>query len=134
LKVRDATPAGVRTVDLLPVLRDELLAYKAKAADTGPDVLVFGTSTGDRQSETNVRRRILAPAVEKASEALAKAEAERLPERLTPHSLRRTFASILAALGEPMPSVIRQLGHTDPTLRFASTPRTWRAVTTSASG
>jgi len=39
-----------------------------------------------------------------------------LPERLTPHSLRHTFASILAALGEPMPSVIRQLGHTDPAL------------------
>ena len=38
-----------------------------------------------------------------------------LPQ-ITPHSLRRTFASILAALGEPMPSVIRQLGHTDPTL------------------
>jgi integrase len=27
------------------------------------------------------------------------AELERLPERLTPHSLRRTFASILVAIG-----------------------------------
>lgn len=117
LKVRDSkTAAAVRTVDLLPVLRDELLAYKTKAPDTRPDVLVVGTSAGGRQSETNVRRRILAPAVEKASEALAKAGAEPLPEHLTPHSLRRTFASILAALGEPMPSVIRQLGHTDRTL------------------
>jgi integrase len=117
LKVRDAkTAAGVRTVTLLPVLRDELLAYKAKAPDTSSHVLVFGTTTGGRQSETNVRRRILAPAVETASARLAKLDVEPLPERLTPHSLRRTFASILAALGEPMPSVIRQLGHTDPSL------------------
>lgn len=117
LKVRGSkTAAGVRTVDLLPVLRDELLAYKAKVADCSPTTLVFGTSTGGRQSETNVRRRILAPAVEKANAALVEAELEALPEKITPHSLRRTFASILAALGEPMPSVIRQLGHTDPTL------------------
>jgi integrase len=117
LKVRDAkTAAGVRTVTLLPALRDELLAYKSRADDTRAEALVFGTSTGGRQSETNVRRRILAPAVAKADERLMAAGHEPLPERLTPHSLRRTYASILAALGEPMPSVIRQLGHTDPSL------------------
>lgn len=117
VKVRDAkTAAGVRSVNLLPVLRDELLAYRSRVPGASPDSLVFGTSTGGRQSETNVRRRILAPAVKKANERLAKRELEPLPDRLTPHSLRRTFASILAALGEPMPSVIRQLGHTDPTL------------------
>jgi integrase len=31
---------------------------------------------------------------------------------LTPYSLRRTFASILFALGEPPPYVMSQIGHT----------------------
>lgn len=39
-----------------------------------------------------------------------------LPERLTPHSLRRTFCSLLYALGETPPAVMRQMGHTDPKL------------------
>jgi len=39
-----------------------------------------------------------------------------LPERLTPHSLRRTFASLLYALGRTPPEVMQQLGHTDPKL------------------
>ncbi len=36
----------------------------------------------------------------------------RLPDGLTPHSLRRTFASLLFGLGEPPPYVMSQLGHT----------------------
>lgn len=39
-----------------------------------------------------------------------------LPAALTPHSLRRTFASILVALGDDPAYVIGQLGHTDPSL------------------
>ena len=34
-----------------------------------------------------------------------------MPERLTPHSLRRTYASVLFAIGEPPPYVTSQLGH-----------------------
>ena len=47
---------------------------------------------------------------------------ERLPERLTPHSLRRTFAAILVADGKDPTYVMGQLGHTDPglTLRIYS--------------
>jgi len=37
-----------------------------------------------------------------------------LPAGVTARKLRHTFASILAALGEPMPYVMQQLGHTDP--------------------
>lgn len=110
------TDAGVREVNVLPVLRDELVAYRATLGDVRRDARVFGTSTGGRQSETNVRRRILQPAVKQANERLAKRDAEPLPTGLTPHSLRRTFASILVALGEDPAYVIAQLGHTDPTL------------------
>lgn len=39
--------------------------------------------------------------------------------KLTPHSLRRTFASLLYALGEAPPYVMRQMGHTSPHLALA---------------
>ncbi len=35
---------------------------------------------------------------------------------LTPHSLRRTFCSLLFALGEPHSVVMREMGHTDAKL------------------
>ena len=38
-----------------------------------------------------------------------------LPESLTPHKLRHTFASLLVALGVDPGAVMDQLGHTDPT-------------------
>lgn len=38
-----------------------------------------------------------------------------MPERLTPHKLRHTFASLLVALGVDPGAVMDQLGHTDPT-------------------
>jgi integrase len=112
------TDAGVRCVNILPVLRDELGAYRARL-DVQPDALVFGTAVGTQQTTTNVRRRVLAKAVEKASKQLVKDEVEPLPERLTPHSLRRTFASLLFALGEAPPYVMAQMGHTTPNLTLA---------------
>jgi hypothetical protein len=57
---------------------------------------------------------MLAPAVSKANEALRANGQEPLPEGLTPHSLRRTFASLLFAIGETPPYVMAQLGHVDP--------------------
>jgi integrase len=55
------TNAGIRTVNVLPILRDELDAYRARL-DAAPDSLVFGTKTGAEENPTNVRRRMLAPA------------------------------------------------------------------------
>lgn len=63
--------------------------------------------------------RILARAIEDANRQLAKADAESLPERLTPHSLRRTFASVLFAIGEAPPYVMAQLRHATPSLTLA---------------
>jgi integrase len=39
-----------------------------------------------------------------------------LPEKLTPHSLRRTFASVLCAIGEPATVAMTEMGHTSPNL------------------
>lgn len=116
LRVRGTkTVAAERTVDLLPILRDELSALKARR---NPDrtELVFGTTNGRKDSPSNVRVRILAKAVRRGNERLASSEGGPMPERLTPHSLRRTFASLLVALGRDPRYVMGQLGHTDPAL------------------
>jgi integrase len=107
--------AAVRTVYVLPALRDELDAYKSRLNPV-PDGLVFGTAPGAKQGAANVRVRILARAVEQANEQLAKKNIAPLPTGLTPHSLRRTFASILFAMGESPVYVKGQLGHTDAAL------------------
>jgi integrase len=39
-----------------------------------------------------------------------------LPDGITPHALRRTFASLLFAIGESPPYIINQLGHATPAL------------------
>ena len=127
LRVGEAkTAAGVREVELLPALRGELAEHKAGARGPRPDGLVFATSGGGPQTATNVRRRVLAKAVEKADERLAEAESTPLPERLTPHSLRRTFASLLFALGRTAPEVMDQFGHTDPKLTLRIYARAMR--------
>jgi integrase len=115
LRVRGTkTDAADRTVELLPVLRDELIAYAATRGDRRPEERVFASSRGGRISESNVRNRALTPAANDASKRLTKAGAEPLPDGLTPHSLRRTFTSLLVALGRDPAVVMRQMGHTTP--------------------
>ena len=64
---------------------------------------------------SNIRNRVLSQAVESANEQLVKRNAAPLPH-LTPHSLRRTFASVLYALGESPAVVMAEMGHTTPGL------------------
>jgi integrase len=113
------TDAGVREVDLLPALRDELLDHKAKTPFSGPDDYAFPTESGERQNPSNVRNRVLARAIRRANENRAKRDLAPLPEGLTPHSLRRTFISLVLAIGEDIPYVMRQVGHANPTVTLA---------------
>ncbi len=114
------TAAGVRTVDMLPALRDELIAWKASRRSTLASGLVFATASGGRINDSNVRNRVLAPAIERAAVALEADGLGALPPRLSPHGLRHLFASLLVALGEDPRFVMEQLGHTTPgfTLRL----------------
>jgi integrase len=61
-------------------------------------------------NESHVRNRILAPAIRTANAALQQAGAPVLPDGLTPHSRRRTIASLLVALGRDPAVVMRQMG------------------------
>jgi integrase len=110
------TDAGVRTVDLWPELRDELVAYKAGLGRIpAASAFVFATSTGRPDSRQNVRKR-LARGVERANAALEAEGLAGIPDGLTPHSLRRPFASLLYLRGEDPVYVMDQMGHTDPKL------------------
>ena len=108
------TRAGLREIPLLPLLRDDLAAHKARAANPCPDDLVFPTNTGGLRDKDNLRNRVLAATIVRADELLAQQDHPPLPTGLTPHKLRHTFASILVATGEDPASVMAQLGHTDP--------------------
>ena len=57
-------------------------------------------------------------AVERANERLEEAGEAPLPA-LTPHGLRRSFASLLYGIGEPPPVVMQEMGHTDPALALS---------------
>jgi integrase len=77
---------------------------------------VFPTSTGAKFGQDNFRNRVLAGSIRDANKALAKAGQTPLPEGITPHSLRRTFVSLLYTLGETPPVVMAEMGHSDPAL------------------
>jgi integrase len=119
IRVRQAkTDAGVRIVHMLPILRRELSRYRGQL-DPGREKLVFATATGRELGATNIRIRALARSVHQANVNLQAKGCQPLPAGLTPHSLRRTFASLLFALGEPPTYVMSQMGHTTPVLTLA---------------
>ena len=105
-----------RVVKIRGALRDELLTLRAGRGSIDQDAYVFATGRGGRMSDDNFRSRVLRAAVGRANENLERADLPPLPDKLTPHSLRRTFCSLLYALGEDPGTVMDEMGHTDPAL------------------
>jgi integrase len=105
---------GISEVELLPVLHDELTTYKAGALRTAPEQLVFPSAAGTALSDGNIRNRVLAKAVARANETLTAQGELPLPDGLTPHKLRHTFASLLVTAGVDPGRVMDQLRHADP--------------------
>ena len=123
---RDKTDAGMREVDMLPLLREILTEHKAASERTGPDDPVFVTSSGKPRSRHNLRQDVVDAVVAHANRLVEERGLQPLPLGITPHKLRHTFASILVAIGKDPTYVMQQLGHTDPafTLRvYAHTMR-----------
>ena len=119
---RDKTDAGMREVDMLPLLREIVTEHKAASENTRPDDPVFLTSTGTARSRHNLRQDVVEPVVTRASRLVEARGLQPVPLGITPHKLRHTFASILVAIGKDPTYVMQQLGHTDPafTLRVYS--------------
>lgn len=68
--ISSKTGAGARIIDVLPALRDELATYRADARPGSSSERVFGTRTSGPMNPSNIRHRILAPAVARANERL----------------------------------------------------------------
>jgi integrase len=100
------TAAGTRTVPILPALRRAIVAWKVRSPRTKPAELVIVTADGAHVQERNLRR-----ALDDAKEI---AGLDGTEERLSWHSLRHSFASMLATdLELPATTLARLTGHTD---------------------
>jgi integrase len=100
------TEAGTRTVPLLPALRRLLVAWRLRSPHTRPDDLVIATADGLPVQERNLRRAL--------DVAKTTAKLDGTEERLSWHSLRHSFASMLATdLALPATTLARLTGHAD---------------------
>ncbi len=109
------TAAGVRQVVLDPELAQLLREHKLAAEWSQPDDFVFAGRIREKPRERNsVRTRILYGAIEKANESLAAEDRPPLPDGITFHALRRTYAALRAELGEHPAITAAQMGHRDP--------------------
>ena len=111
---KSKTEAGVRVVDLTPALREELALWLDRSPHKQPTDLVFPTQRGHQDTRQNVRTRLLVKAINKANERLMAVGIPPIP-RISPHGLRRTYASLRCVCGDDPVYVASQLGHTDPT-------------------
>ena len=116
------TEAGVREIDLSPHLREELTGHKAGSPFSRPGDLVFPTEKGTKRDRSAIRRRILRPAIERANRMLEEQGLAPIPEGVTFHSLRHTYASLMAEAGVDAAYTKSQIGHVEPGSRWASTP------------
>ena len=121
LRVGEAkTEAGLRDIELTFLLQAELREHLAhmtalgrRASAVAP---IFPTYRGGRHNASNIRNRLLAECVARANARREAAGKMLLPDKVTPHTLRRTFASLALAAGRDPRWVMAQLGHTDARL------------------
>jgi len=115
-KIADAkTEKGVREVEMTLWNRDELLAHREQRLrdgfPMGPADQFFGTHTGRRRDSNRFRDRVLARSVKHANKKRAEKGLAPLP-KITPHSLRRTWAMLAAQAGRDPHWIADQIGHT----------------------
>ena len=105
------TDAGERVIPLSP--------GTPGAADRAPDGLPGAAKRARlpdaRQNPDNVRSRVLNPVRERANELVA-ADGRPPIGHMTPHTLRRTFASVVAVCDVSPRRAMYLIGHTHPTL------------------
>jgi integrase len=100
-----------RHVDLAPDLRDLLVAHRLASPFNGPEDYVFPNRLGGRRDRHNVRTRVLYPAIERANALLEADGKPTISPDVTFHSLRRTYASLLAEAGADAAYTKAQIGH-----------------------
>jgi hypothetical protein len=109
------TEKGIREVEMTLWERDELLSHREQRIRDGfpmaSEDRFFGTHTGGPRDPNRFRDRILGRTVERAN---AKRKDRGLPPlpKITPHSLRRTWAMFAAQAGRDPHWISDQIGHT----------------------
>ncbi|MGH2873109.1 MAG: tyrosine-type recombinase/integrase [Solirubrobacteraceae bacterium] len=106
------TAAGVREVDLSLDLVEELNVWRAERMPASVDDFVFATDRGRPRDKDSVRERVLGPVVIQANE-IRQARGIAPLAKITPHTLRRTYISLMLEAGAPLPYVMDQVGHAD---------------------
>jgi integrase len=114
-KLPDAkTARGIREVEMTLWNRHELLRYREQRLrdgfPMGPADHFFGTKTGRRRDPNRFRSGVLKPSAERANEKRAAHGLAPLP-KITPHSLRRTWAMLAAQAGRDPHWISDQIGH-----------------------
>jgi integrase len=100
------TQAGIRTVPVVPALRRLLVAWKLRSPNPKPSDVIICTADGDPVQERNLRRAL--------DDAKTTADMDAVEERLSWHSLRHSFASMLVTdLQLPATTLARLTGHAD---------------------
>ena len=100
------TDAGIRTIPLLPSLRRRLIEWKVRSPKTGDDAYVICAHDGAPVQQRNAQRAL--------SAAKVVAGLDSGDDRLSWHSLRHSFASMLATdLELPATTLARIVGHAD---------------------
>ena len=114
---RSKTAAGYREVDIIfETLHVDLARHLGHAsAFTGSHDLLIPSNAGNPITSSNIRQRVLDKTVLVANQLLRD---RNVPEirKCTPHTLRRTYISLLLAAGCDPAYVQQQVGHTHPTL------------------
>lgn len=114
---RSKTEAGYREVDVIfAALHQDLGDHLARSTPFGRagDPL-FPSRNGHPLSTNSIRQRVVAKSLVLANTLLRE---RGIPEivHCTPHTLRRTYISLLLAAGCDPAYVMAQVGHTDPTV------------------
>ena len=104
-RIKETKTGRIRTVVLPDWVRDNLAAHYQEQGRPGPEAWVFPGESGGTMDPSNWHRRNF--------QALFRAAGVR---RVTFHSLRHTYASLLLAQGVDPLYVSRQLGHSTITI------------------
>lgn len=89
---------------------DGIHKLRTRRSSEGP---IFPNRNGQRQSVGNIERR-MKTAIRRANTRIAELGIRPIDEAVTPHSLRRLYASLRFALGDDPVYVAAQLGHAEP--------------------
>jgi integrase len=115
------TPAGQRMIELTVYCAEEQRTHVAASPSRGRPHRsrgpMYPTLKGTAMGQGNIRR-MLRTAVKRTNERREDEGKMLLPE-VTPHTLRRTFASLCFFAGRDPAWVMGQIGHTDARLTLA---------------